>query len=84
LLVAVKVVYQLLRESPPFEVKLQRKRVAFLARTIVADEPDERKEESDSEEEEDEARHSLIVHDRDPEQNLEALRDPSKYRQKLM
>jgi hypothetical protein len=69
--VAVKVVYQLLRESPPFEVKLQRKRVAFL-------------EESDSEEEEDEARHSLIVHDRDPEQNLEALRDPSKYRQKLM
>ena len=55
-----------------------------MARKIVADEPDERKEESDSDSEEDEARHSLIVHDRDPEQNLEALRDPSKYRQNLM
>ena len=83
LLVAVKVAYQLLRDTPPFEVKLQRKRVNFLGRKIVADEPDERKEDSDDESEEDEARHPLIVHDRDPEQNLEALRDPSRYRQNL-
>ena len=41
LLVAVKVAYQLLRDTPPFEVKLQRKRVNFLQRKIVADEPDE-------------------------------------------
>ena len=83
LLVAVKVAYQLLRDTPPFEVKLQRKRVNFLGRKIVADEPDERKEDSDDESEEDEARHPLIVHDRDPEQNLEALRDPSRFRQNL-
>ena len=38
---------------------------------------------SDDESEEDEARHPLIVHDRDPEQNLEALRDPSRFRQNL-
>ena len=69
--------------SSPFEVKLQRKRVNFLQRKIVADEPDERKEDSDDEESDDEARHPLIVHDRDPEQNLEALRDPSRYRQNL-
>ena len=62
---------------------LLRKRVNFLQRKIVADEPDERKEDSDDESEEDEARHPLIVHDRDPEQNLEALRDPSRYRQNL-
>ena len=72
-----------LRDTPPFEVKLQRKRVNFLGRKIVADEPDERKEDSDDESEEDEARHPLIVHDRDPEQNLEALRDPSRFRQNL-
>ena len=54
-----------------------------MGRKIVADEPDERKEDSDDESEEDEARHPLIVHDRDPEQNLEALRDPSRYRQNL-
>ena len=48
LLVAVKVAYQL-RDTPPFEVKLQRKRVNFLGRKIVADEPDERKEDSDDE-----------------------------------
>ena len=30
-----------------------------------------------------EVRHPLIVHDRDPEQNLEALRDPSRFRQNL-
>ena len=66
-----------------FEVKLQRKRVNFLQRKIVADEPDERKEDSDDEESDDEVRHPLIVHDRDPEQNLEALRDPSRYRQNL-
>jgi len=54
-----------------------------LQRKIVADEPDERKEDSDDEESDDEARHPLIVHDRDPEQNLEALRDPSRYRQNL-
>ena len=72
-----------MRDTPPFEVKLQRKRVNFLQRKIVADEPDERKEDSDDESEEDEARHPLIVHDRDPEQNLEALRDPSRYRQNL-
>ena len=83
LLVAVKVAYQLLRDTPPFEVKLQRKRVNFLQRKIVADEPDERKEDSDDEESDDEVRHPLIVHDRDPEQNLEALRDPSRYRQNL-
>ena len=83
LLVAVKVAYQLLRDTPPFEVKLQRKRVNFLGRKIVADEPDERKEDSDDESEEDEARHPLIVHDRDPEQNLEALRNPDAYRQNL-
>lgn len=83
LLVAVKVAYQLLRDTPPFEVKLQRKRVNFLGRKIVADEPDERKEDSDDESEEDEARHPLIVHDRDPEQNLEALRNPDRYRQNL-
>ena len=83
LLVAVKVAYQLLRDTPPFEVKLQRKRVNFLGRKIVADEPDERKEDSDDEESDDEVRHPLIVHDRDPEQNLEALRDPSRYRQNL-
>ena len=35
------------------------------------------------EESDDEVRHPLIVHDRDPEQNLEALRDPSRYRQNL-
>jgi len=52
-------------------------------RKIVADEPDERKEASDDEESDDEVRHPLIVHDRDPEQNLEALRDPSRYRQNL-
>ena len=74
---------QLLRDTPPFEVKLQRKRVNFLQRKIVADEPDERKEDSDDEESDDEVRHPLIVHDRDPEQNLEALRDPSRYRQNL-
>ena len=73
----------LLRDTPPFEVKLQRKRVNFLGRKIVADEPDERKEDSDDESEEDEARHPLIVHDRDPEQNLEALRNPDAYRQNL-
>ena len=64
-------------------VKLQGKRVNFLQRKIVADEPDERKEDSDDEESDDEVRHPLIVHDRDPEQNLEALRDPSRYRQNL-
>ena len=69
--------------TPPFEVKLQRKRVNFLQRKIVADEPDERQEDSDDESEEDEARHLLIVHDRDPEQNLEALRNPDRYRQNL-
>ena len=37
----------------------------------------------DDEESDDEVRHPLIVHDRDPEQNLEALRDPSRYRQNL-
>ena len=73
----------MLRDTPPFEVKLQRKRVNFLGRKIVADEPDERKEDSDDEESDDEVRHPLIVHDRDPEQNLEALRDPSRYRQNL-
>ena len=83
LLVAVKVAYQLLRDTPPFEVKLQRKRVNFLGRKIVADEPDERKEDSDDESEDEEARHPLIVHDRDPEQNLEALRNPDRYRQNL-
>ena len=40
-------------------------------------------EDSDDESEEDEARHPLIVHDRDPEQNLEALRNPDAYRQNL-
>ena len=54
-----------------------------MGRKIVADEPDERKEDSDDESEEDEARHPLIVHDRDPEQNLEALRNPDRYRQNL-
>ena len=43
----------------------------------------QRKEDSDDESEEDEARHPLIVHDRDPEQNLEALRNPDAYRQNL-
>ena len=55
----------------------------YFSRKIVADEPDERKEDSDDESEDEEARHPLIVHDRDPEQNLEALRDPSRYRQNL-
>ena len=40
-------------------------------------------EDSEDEESEDEARHPLIVHDRDPEQNLEALRNPDAYRQNL-
>ena len=40
--------------TPPFEVKLQRKRVNFLQRKIVADEPDERKEDSDDEESDEE------------------------------
>ena len=44
--------------------------IARQERLDVADEPDERKEDSDDESEEDEARHPLIVHDRDPEQNL--------------
>ena len=44
---------------------------------------EQRKEDSDDEESDDEVRHPLIVHDRDPEQNLEALRDPSRYRQNL-
>ena len=69
--------------QPKIDVKLQRKRVNFLGRKIVADEPDERKEDTDDESEEDEARHPLIVHDRDPEQNLEALRNPDMYRQNL-
>ena len=69
--------------NPFCERKDYFKRVNFLGRKIVADEPDERKEDSDDESEEDEARHPLIVHDRDPEQNLEALRNPDAYRQNL-
>ena len=66
-LVGSKLLMLLLKDDVPFEVHLQLKRVDFLTRKIISNEPDEEKEASESVDAAVATHRSLAVLDDDPE-----------------